>query len=1095
MIKSESKKHQNQSQQHQHLIEQILNQTSNHQNTNNTQINRQASLNQNTVAPRKSKSLRKQIGNLMPIRVIQTSQGQYQNNLNSGNKSIGNGGYQQRLNNSSQNDIVNIKIHQREQQVASDANQVNPKTLRNSQQNIYKNSRNAQNPAIIEIQQLFQDVIVDAHKQDSKMFIRARKNQISQQMNQTMNNFTNQSIFQGRMQSPVKYSQDRSKSHLRRNIKRNLNTAQGNASVESNESSPNRELQIQKIKKKSRDINKTMLIQDVDQITGGEQNLNEQSAPNIGSRTRNFISGQRDLAIKSNLSQYGNLFTRNQSLPRNGYRGKTNNILRPQTQIGVHNYQSTEISQMSKTTIFKSNKKRENKQKNQVQNQEIVNISLERKQNLNLTTQYYSNGAYQKVGFNSKMSQNNDTNSNDFNTSQMSYFEQYAKRERNSLSPFTKLTNTQLKEQLGRLNELEHQKIACDQKTLTMDASELLHKTNREIKSLNYKLMRVITSDDHYHTILNPYRNNEIEVIEQTYILCKVNVKGQMTPARFNVQFKHEMNSGIGASNQLSLNKRLQKQPDLKVFVSTHCKEPNEQNNDKAFINQRKFVFSSPQDKHGKFTSTDYLYLSFLSLAGCSIVVRITFPQEGNDPGYKILQQQKQIQTQQTVIEGEDPQLQTQKTINQTEYKKDIKEIEESLMETLKKYTSQKYGYDFYDSPSIDFINKNKSIIPHWSYFQGVRRSQFHGDVQQKLILAQQKKEDLQNEKRKKNVFGLVKWDFIRQKKFIKQKAQEEYSKKQFQKMQWVLNSKNHLIMKAIYDKFDALRQRIKREKQMKNAVIFLMRISRRYFKKKGVEFKNRTLKAVQQSLSFAFVKTHDIVENRAAKSLQLFLHDTSQIYDLKQKFITFHLRIQHIQNSYRNRCQCLLNRKLFLINYFDKEKAFLVKFYLQKKSQKKPKSLVKRLNLLDNDVRDHIIKIYFEKCTFDYSVKFNHWRIKMHGENSGVDIETMTMRNELLLKKEQLLFQGTEIVDEDQTAVASRLAQRGSDSANVSPVRRNRGGTFKFKRGGLHQDKESRKISEMPPMFLSMPSREVLHKLIIKASQFKNIEDLRKEL
>jgi len=41
----------------------------------------------------------------------------------------------------------------------------------------------------------------------------------------------------------------------------------------------------------------------------------------------------------------------------------------------------------------------------------------------------------------------------------------------------------------------------------------LLFKTNREIKSLNYKLMRVITSDD-YHTVIHPYRPNELEIIE-----------------------------------------------------------------------------------------------------------------------------------------------------------------------------------------------------------------------------------------------------------------------------------------------------------------------------------------------------------------------------------------------------------------------------------------------------------------------------------------------------------------------------------------------------------------------------------------------------
>ena len=52
---------------------------------------------------------------------------------------------------------------------------------------------------------------------------------------------------------------------------------------------------------------------------------------------------------------------------------------------------------------------------------------------------------------------------------------------------------------------------------LKVDAQDLLFKTNREIKSLNYKLMRVITSDD-YHTVIFPYRPNELEIIEQVRI-------------------------------------------------------------------------------------------------------------------------------------------------------------------------------------------------------------------------------------------------------------------------------------------------------------------------------------------------------------------------------------------------------------------------------------------------------------------------------------------------------------------------------------------------------------------------------------------------
>ncbi len=110
-----------------------------------------------------------------------------------------------------------------------------------------------------------------------------------------------------------------------------------------------------------------------------------------------------------------------------------------------------------------------------------------------------------------------------------------------------------------------------------------------------------------------------------------------------------------------------------------------------------------------------------------------------------------------------------------------------------------------------------------------------------------------------------------------------------------------------------------------------------------------------------------------------------SEVYDLKQKFREFYTRIVHIQNQYRERNRCLANRRDFIVKYFEEERSFLIKFYISRKN-KRSKTMVTKLNLIDAKVRDHIIKIYFEKCTFDYSVKFNQWRIKTHGENSGVD-------------------------------------------------------------------------------------------------------------
>lgn len=79
-----------------------------------------------------------------------------------------------------------------------------------------------------------------------------------------------------------------------------------------------------------------------------------------------------------------------------------------------------------------------------------------------------------------------------------------------------------------------------------------------------------------------------------------------------------------------------------------------------------------------------------------------------------------------------------------------------------------------------------------------------------------------------------------------------------------------------------------------------------------------------------------------------------------------------------------LKNRLEFMQDYFDKEKGFLIKHYISKKT-KKTKSLVKKLNLVDNEVRNRILKIYMEKCLSEYCIKLNKWRVKVHGKEKGM--------------------------------------------------------------------------------------------------------------
>ena len=101
--------------------------------------------------------------------------------------------------------------------------------------------------------------------------------------------------------------------------------------------------------------------------------------------------------------------------------------------------------------------------------------------------------------------------------------------------------------------------------------------------------MRVVATDENFHTMLYPNRLNDIEVIEQTPIVCKVPVKGMLSPVKFVITFKTSGGDNQGAKTLKNNSNPINQQPnaDLKVFLSTIHKEPGENRFDKVYTNVR----------------------------------------------------------------------------------------------------------------------------------------------------------------------------------------------------------------------------------------------------------------------------------------------------------------------------------------------------------------------------------------------------------------------------------------------------------------------------------------------------------------------------
>lgn len=85
----------------------------------------------------------------------------------------------------------------------------------------------------------------------------------------------------------------------------------------------------------------------------------------------------------------------------------------------------------------------------------------------------------------------------------------------------------------------------------------------REIKCLNYQLSRIVQRPGEAANDITPRKPFEIEVMQETLMTFRLICKGQPTPARFNIEYKEK----IG-----------QYKSDLKIFCSSHTKEPKEHN-------------------------------------------------------------------------------------------------------------------------------------------------------------------------------------------------------------------------------------------------------------------------------------------------------------------------------------------------------------------------------------------------------------------------------------------------------------------------------------------------------------------------------------
>ena len=72
-------------------------------------------------------------------------------------------------------------------------------------------------------------------------------------------------------------------------------------------------------------------------------------------------------------------------------------------------------------------------------------------------------------------------------------------------------------------------------------------------------------------------------------------------------------------------------------------------------------------------------------------------------------------------------------------------------------------GYNQGESPK-DHVYFNKSLVTNWQQYKEDKKEAVVDEATMRAMLAKQRKDEMEEERRRRNLFQLYKWDFVRQK-------------------------------------------------------------------------------------------------------------------------------------------------------------------------------------------------------------------------------------------------------------------------------------------------------------------------------------------
>ena len=116
-------------------------------------------------------------------------------------------------------------------------------------------------------------------------------------------------------------------------------------------------------------------------------------------------------------------------------------------------------------------------------------------------------------------------------------------------------------------------------------------------------MKQIVTAKEDRYIELQWFQFTKVVVVEETPMLCKLDLLGAESPVTFKVEIIDNSKA------------------DLMMYLSTECKEPNEKKNDRAVERMATFKFTAKK-KALFFGDDDVCYITLESIVGCTVRIR-----------------------------------------------------------------------------------------------------------------------------------------------------------------------------------------------------------------------------------------------------------------------------------------------------------------------------------------------------------------------------------------------------------------------------------------------------------------------------------------